>query len=409
MPTRSTRNGHGTACAGIVAGSSPDPGVYTGDYIGGVASDAKLYAVKISNSPSGGGAFASDMIEAWEWCVTHQNDDPSNPIMVISTSFGGGRYLAHCDSASPAMTAAAAHAKAVGMTLFVSSGNDGYCDSMGWPACLSDVISVGAVYDAALGPIGWCVAAGSCAPKIATAGCSSGFYSLDDGAPDTVIVYSNTASFLTLFAPSNWAYSTKPGGGYWDTPYGFGGTSAACPYAAGAAAVLQNTAKARTGAYLTPVELKTCLSENGDLITDTKVAITKPRVNLGNSIDAITSAPLVTTAPISEMTCASAWSGGNVTDDGGAYVTARGVCWSLLPDPTTNDSHTKDGVDMFRFTSHITGLLPGTVYHVRAYAVNSIGTGYGENLTFKTNPFGENNNGACFISTVTSDSNHGHE
>jgi subtilisin family serine protease len=202
--------GHGTACAGIAAGSLGD----TGDYIGGVAFNAKLYALKISYSSTIGGAYLSDMVEAWEWCVTHQNDDPMNPIMIISTSFGGGRYTDICDDVSSAMTAAAANARAVGMTIFVSSGNDGYCDATGWPGCLSDVIRVGAVYDAALGEIGWCVSEDSCAPKLPTSGCSTGFYSLETGTPDSVIVYSNTSSFLSLFAPANWAYTTKLGGGY---------------------------------------------------------------------------------------------------------------------------------------------------------------------------------------------------
>jgi len=277
-------NGHGTACAGIAAG---DMGT-AGNYIGGVAYSALLYAVKIS-SGTGGSAYTSDMIEGWEWCITHQNDDPSNPIMIISTSFGGGKYFNTCDSISTAMTTAAANAVSAGITLFVSSGNDGYCDAIGWPACISHVISVGAVYDAAFTPssIGWCVTRESCARKIPTLGCTTGYYFPDTPEPDRVIVYSNTSSFLSLLAPSNWATTTKLGGGYWDTEYGFGGSSAASPYAAGAAACLQTAAKAITGSFLTPLQVKSTLIDNGDLVTDGKVAITKPRVNLGDAIDAI--------------------------------------------------------------------------------------------------------------------------
>lgn len=277
-------DGHGTACAGIAAG---DHGT-VGNYIGGVAYSAKLYAVKIS-SGTGGSAYTSDMIEGWEWCITHQYDDPSNPIMIISTSFGGGKYFNTCDSISMAMTTAAANAVSSGMTLFVSSGNDGYCDAIGWPACISHVISVGAVYDAAFTPasIGWCVTRDTCAQKIPTMGCTTGYYFPDSPEPDRVIVYSNTSSFLSLLAPANWATTTKLGGGYWDTEYGFGGTSAASPYAAGAAACLQTAAKAITGSFLTPSQVKSTLIDNGDLVTDAKVAITKPRVNLGDAIDSI--------------------------------------------------------------------------------------------------------------------------
>ena len=109
--------GHGTACAGISAGNLGSDG----DYIGGVAWGAKLYALKISQGSSGS-ASVSDMIEAWEWCITHQYDDPNHPILIINTSFGAGRYTGTCDSESLAMTTAAANAKAAGMTLFVSSG-----------------------------------------------------------------------------------------------------------------------------------------------------------------------------------------------------------------------------------------------------------------------------------------------
>ncbi len=123
-------HGHGTACAGIAAGDI----AVVGDYIGGVAYNARLYALKITSTTSGSSALVSDMVEAWEWCITHQNDDPSNPIMIISTSFGSERYYSACDSASPTRTAAAANAVAAGMTLFISSGNDGYCDSIG--SCL---------------------------------------------------------------------------------------------------------------------------------------------------------------------------------------------------------------------------------------------------------------------------------
>jgi len=378
--------GHGTACAGIAAGSLGN----TGDYIGGVAYSAKLYALKISNTPTSGSANTSDMIEAWEWCVSHQNDDPLNPIMIISTSFGGGRYTdqADCDNAASAMTAAAANAKAVGITLFVSSGNDGYCDAMGWPGCLSDVISVGAVYDANIGrnpPAGYvgCIKNESC---VGTPGppCTEKWYVDDPANADQVTTYSNTASFLSLFAPSNWAYTTQLGGGYWDTANGFGGTSAACPYAAGAAASLQSTAKTRTGAYLTPDQVESYLTDYGDLITDSKVDITKPRINLEDSTDVITSAPLLTTTAVSSITANSASSGGNVTDDGAVAVTARGVCWDSSADPTTNDSCTTDGTGTGSFTSAVTGLIPNAVYHVRAYATNSIGTSYGDDYTFTT-------------------------
>jgi hypothetical protein len=94
--------------------------------------------------------------------------------------------------------------------------------------------------------------------------------------------------------------------------------------------------------------------------------------------------PEVTTAAITNITPTSASSGGNVTSDGGAAVTVRGVCWNTTGSPTTGDSHTSNGSGLGAFISQMTGLSPNTKYFVRAYATNSVGTGYGNELTFTT-------------------------
>jgi uncharacterized repeat protein (TIGR02543 family)/uncharacterized repeat protein (TIGR01451 family) len=95
-------------------------------------------------------------------------------------------------------------------------------------------------------------------------------------------------------------------------------------------------------------------------------------------------APTVTTAAVSDITTTSAACGGNVTADGGASVTARGVCWSTAENPTTADSKTSDGTCTGEFVSSLTGLSPGMAYHVRAYATNSVGTSYGDDAEFTT-------------------------
>ena len=94
--------------------------------------------------------------------------------------------------------------------------------------------------------------------------------------------------------------------------------------------------------------------------------------------------PAVTTAPVTNVTNATAQSGGTVTNDGGATVTARGVCWSTGTNPTVADPHTSDGTGTGGFVSQITGLQPNTFYRVRAYATNSAGTAYGNQQTFST-------------------------
>jgi uncharacterized protein (TIGR02145 family) len=96
------------------------------------------------------------------------------------------------------------------------------------------------------------------------------------------------------------------------------------------------------------------------------------------------SVPTITTATITAVTEISATSGGNITSDGGAAVTARGVCWNITTNPTTNNSKSTDGTGTGSFASTLTGLTPGTTYYVRAYATNSEGTAYGNQLSFST-------------------------
>lgn len=92
----------------------------------------------------------------------------------------------------------------------------------------------------------------------------------------------------------------------------------------------------------------------------------------------------ISTSAVGNITFSTARSGGNVSDDGGAAVTARGVCWSTSSGPTVNGNKTSDGSGTGEFISELTGLSPATKYYVRAYAVNSVGTAYGEEISFTT-------------------------
>ena len=95
-------------------------------------------------------------------------------------------------------------------------------------------------------------------------------------------------------------------------------------------------------------------------------------------------APAVTTATLTNISSTGVSCGGNVSDDGGAAVTARGVCWSLNQNPTTSENHSSDGSGTGSFTTNITGLQPGTTYYFRAYATNSVGTTYGSQVSTST-------------------------
>lgn len=95
-------------------------------------------------------------------------------------------------------------------------------------------------------------------------------------------------------------------------------------------------------------------------------------------------APVLTTVELTSVTSTTAICGGNITADGGAPVTARGVCWSMSQNPGLTDSKTTDGAGSGVFISSITGLMPGITYYFKAYATNSIGTAYGNQVSIQT-------------------------
>ena len=115
-------------------------------------------------------------------------------------------------------------------------------------------------------------------------------------------------------------------------------------------------------------------------------AINNVGTSYGNqeTVTTLALAATVTTTAISALTSSTATSGGEVTNDGGSAVTARGVCWGTAQNPTTSNSKTTEGTGTGTFSSAITGLTPGTTYYVRAYATNSMGTSYGAQLTATT-------------------------
>jgi uncharacterized repeat protein (TIGR01451 family) len=92
--------------------------------------------------------------------------------------------------------------------------------------------------------------------------------------------------------------------------------------------------------------------------------------------------PTVTTGSVSGIDIWTASGGGNVTDDGGAAVTARGVCWNNTGNPTIADNKTTDGAGTGSYTSELSNLRTDVTYHIRAYATNSVGTAYGAEVTY---------------------------
>ncbi len=116
---------------------------------------------------------------------------------------------------------------------------------------------------------------------------------------------------------------------------------------------------------------------------------TLPGTEYGNQVTFTTSpvglAVLTTTVPtLITGSATTALSGGNITSDGGGSVTERGVCWGTSAAPTIAGSHLANGSGTGIFTVTMTGLTEATIYHVRAYAVNSAGPAYGNEVTILT-------------------------
>lgn len=110
-----------------------------------------------------------------------------------------------------------------------------------------------------------------------------------------------------------------------------------------------------------------------------------------NTIDSITytinnpgNLATIITLPINNIGTSTAISGGNITNNGGTAVTQRGIVWSTSPNPTTANNSTNNGGGTGNFTSILTGLTATTTYYVRAYAINTAGTAYGNELSFAT-------------------------
>ncbi len=238
--------GHGTAVAGIIGGLQ-----------GGMAPKATLWALKVLDS-QGSGDF-SNSVRALD--DVYANRDQFGGIRVVNMSLGGGGpFNNQCDGQMPAMDAALGKVVNAGIAVFISSGNEGCTNGISFPACLSDAIAVGAVYDAPLGSVAF--GEGGCTPG----GCSD-----QSTAADMITCYSSSGAPLDILAPSHCSTTTKLGGGYESC---FGGTSAASPYAAGVAAQLLSLRPQTTVA-----QLKTALTSTGRPITDTRNGITRPRID----------------------------------------------------------------------------------------------------------------------------------
>lgn len=163
-------------------------------------------------------AYDSVIANSINWCVTNKNGTGGGaPIRVISMSLGGGRY--YSAQTSGTMHSACGTAMANGILCLAAAGNDGWTNSMGSPAASTNCISIGSTWDATNAPYS----------PFPPAYCSDTSRLLDERA-----CYSDTASFLDVYAPSEQVICARCGGG----TFALGGTSSATPAAAGLTAQL---------------------------------------------------------------------------------------------------------------------------------------------------------------------------
>ncbi len=227
-----------------------------------VAPEAKAFAFKICpgcchKDPD----WISKMLAAWDWCVSQRKTDPTYPIVAVNVSWDNNVYSGEiCDKAYPAVAAAAATLAANGIAVFAASGNNGYCDGLTMPACLSQTISVGAAYQKSVGPKEYCVSSRSyCKRK----GDKCRHICRDDPTgEDLVSCCSNSADFLDILAQSG------------------GRTSGAAAYATGAAAVIQGYFKQTRGWLLSVDQLKEAMIRMAEPVRDRRNGRVKPRINI---------------------------------------------------------------------------------------------------------------------------------
>ena len=207
-------NGHGTAVAGVAAGHQ------------GIAPGASIVPLKVFGNRDGcSAALSSDVLAAVDWALGHRE---ALGLEVLNLSLADERARSgFCDAEDPVSASLFARARAEGLVVVAASGNAGFPSAISWPACHSDVVSVGMVYAAGQGPHAW----------EGDAECIDPYT-----GPDVVPCTSNGGPALSLLAPGvRWIAPTS-GGGRFTT---FSGTSAAAPAAAGRARPGPGLARAR--------------------------------------------------------------------------------------------------------------------------------------------------------------------
>ena len=330
-------NGHGTHCAGTAV--APDNGIG----VVGVSLDSDLYSVKVLNS-WGSGDFG-DVAAGIEWAAD-QNID------VISLSLGGSSHV-------QALEDACNYAHNQGSLVVAAAGNDGCCDSVGYPAAYDSVVAVSSTNQS-----------------------------------DDISSFSSRGPEVDIAAPGSDIYSTYINNGY-DT---LSGTSMACPHVSGAAAHLMadgySNTEARDQLFDTAEDIGLSSNEGGHGLLDAEAAVLgdvePPEPELSVSTNSATG--------VGEN---SATLNGGLNDLGEAASAEVWFEWGVsggsLPNETTPQTLTATG----SFDETISGLDDGTDYQFVAHAETAEDSDSGTTQSFTTD-----SSGGCFITTATAGEGH---
>jgi len=295
-------DGHGTAASAIVAGIvGGGSGTVTPD---SVAPGASIIAIKVF--PDSGAAIYSDDVAAALLLAVAQNAD------VINLSLGGGKSTqTDCDgSGDPAVDVINMEAAAAGITVVVSAGNERYKDGIGFPACASHAIAVGATYQRNEGRVQWLQ---TCTDRTTE--------------PELVTCFSNVGPALDVVAPGAFVWTAALGGGF---GY-FHGTSAAAPVVAGAAALLKQQEPA-----LTDVDVREALTS-----TALELGSSKNRTRNGDGrIDCVLAADYVAA---SAQPCTADADCGDANVCNGTETCSGGKCVAGVPLPSCDDGDACNG------------------------------------------------------------------
>jgi subtilisin family serine protease len=339
----STDSYHGTHVAGIAAGKKPD------GTLAGVAKDADLIAVKVFSDGFDKGTYgatilswSSDQIRGMEYVYSLRN---TYNIASVNMSLGGGYYSSACDTDS--RKSVIDNLRGVGIATVIASGNNGYCDYVNSPGCISTSVAVGAV-----------------------------------NSSDVEASFNNWADgMVPLVAPGVSIYSSY---GASTTSYAsMSGTSMATPHVAGAWAILKQMAPTGSVAQLLNAFTGAAASFTS-LCTNASIA--SKRIQVDAALALFSVLPSVTTNTSPETSVTSVQCGGTLVSSGGAAVSEMGVCW--MPGagtPTINDSKVAASTTTLgAFSVNVMDLSPSTSYSLRAYATNTNGTSYGDVATIVT-------------------------